>query len=513
VVLVVLNGLGIGAGAHGAATARAVTPFFDRAYQLYPHAELEASGPAVGLPAGESGNSEIGAETLGAGRVLEPERIRIQKALDNGELERNRVFQRLVSTAAGGSGRLHLLGLISDGGVHSSLRHLEAILAAIVHRGLTPILHAFTDGHDVRPRSAQTWIPSLEERLHRVGGVIATVSGRYYAMDRDQRWDRIAQAYRAIALGSGVGVGTAAEAIEQAYNRDESDEFIQPSVIAGTRPIQEGESALCFNFRADRARQLTHALSRAHPDRLGRELKDLPRVELSALATWTVYDEAFALPALFDRAEITGSIGELVSRAGLRQLRIAETENRATATAFLNGGREQPFSGEDRILVPSREDVPTYDLAPEMSAIELTDRLLDALDGADYPFVVVSYANAEMVARTGVINAFVRAVEVLDACLDRVTSSVLGRGGTLLITADRGNLDPLLAPSSGDPQTARATGTVPVLWVIDPAEGRGIRNGGLADVAPSLCRLLDVEVPEEMTGRCLLTGDLPFSNS
>jgi 2,3-bisphosphoglycerate-independent phosphoglycerate mutase len=448
------------------------------------------------------GNSEVGHLTLGAGRILDQDIVRIQKALDAGELESNAEFEGLLG-AAGETGRLHLLGLISDGGVHSSLDHLNALLDILERRGIAPILHAFTDGRDTPPRSALTWIAPLETRLRALGGGIATVSGRYYAMDRDRRWERVAQAYRALVQREGIGVGTAVEAIEKAYARGENDEFIQPSVVAEGQVLGDGEVALWFNFRADRARELTNALTRVRPDVLGREITELPAPMLAGLATWTLYDEAFDLPMIFESIEVTSSLGEVVSRSGLRQLRIAETEKYAHVTYFFNGGREESFPGEDRILVPSPKDVPTYDLKPEMSGIEVTDRLLEALS-EDYAFVLVNYANPDMVGHTGVAPAAIRAVEVVDSCLDRLTATVLERGGTLLITADHGNVEQMVDPETGQPHTAHTTNPVPLYWIIDPADGHRVENGGLCDIAPTLCSLLALEVPTEMTGRNLV---------
>ena len=502
VVLAVLDGFGIGPGEDP--TAGVDTPFFDRARRLYPHASLEASGTAVGIPDGLMGNSEVGHMTLGAGRIIDQDIVRIQKALDEGELERNEVFTRLLRIAADGPGRLHLLGLVSDGRVHSSFEHLEAILEVVDRRGLAPILHAFTDGRDTPPRSALQWLVPLEKRLAAMGGGIATVSGRYYAMDRDQRWDRIDRAYRAVAERDGIEVATALEAVEKGYGRDEGDEFIQPSVVGTTPGLSDGEVALFFNFRADRARELTNMITRERPELLGPEGEALPRIRLAALATWTAYDARFHLPTVFPPIEVSACLGEVLSRRGLKQLRIAETEKYAHVTYFFSGGREKPFSGEDRILVPSARDVATYDLKPEMSAVEVTDRLIEALEHEDYAFVLVNYANPDMVGHTGIRAAAVRAIEVVDACLDRVCQAVLARGGTLLITSDHGNVERMIDPETGSPHTAHTTNRVPILWVVDPPTGT-VQDGGLADVAPSLCLLLNLEVPVEMTGRCLIS--------
>jgi 2,3-bisphosphoglycerate-independent phosphoglycerate mutase len=504
VVLVVLDGFGIGDGGAGDVTVLADAPFLERAFRLYPSARVETSGRWVGLPDGLMGNSEVGHMTLGAGRVIEQDIVRIQRAIDASELTRNAAFQELLHSAEQAANRLHLFGLVSDGGVHSCLDHLDGILAQLEARGIAPVLHAFTDGRDTPPQSALRWIAPLEARLRRLGGGIASVSGRYWAMDRDRRWERVARAYRAIVERQGVEVASAVEAVEKAYAREEGDEFILPTVIAGGVAFGDGDAGLFFNFRADRARELTNAFTRVSPEKLGAEIEELRRIAPGCFATWTHYDDDFDLPGIFQDIEVTSSLGELVSRQGLRQLRIAETEKYAHVTYFFNGGREEPFPDEDRILVPSPKDVATYDQKPEMSALEVTDRLLDALAREDYAFVLLNYANPDMVGHTGVIPAAVRAVEVVDACLDRVTGAVLAAGGTLLVTADHGNLEQLLDPETGGPHTAHTTNPVPLIWVVDPADGRGLDDGALADIAPTLCALLGLEPAPEMTGRSLL---------
>ena len=510
VCLVVLDGFGIGSGDRGDATALADTPFFDRATRLYPHARLATSGSAVGLPEGQMGNSEVGHMTLGAGRLIDHDLIRIQKAIDDGSFARNPALAAALDAAERARGRLHLMGLVSNGGVHSSLDHLDGLLDLCAARGIAPVLHAFSDGRDTPPQSALRWIGPLEERLRGQGGCIATVSGRYFAMDRDRRWQRVARAYRAIVQRDGQPAATAVEAIEKSYAREVGDEFIEPAVIGDAPELADGDAVLHFNFRADRARELANALTRVCADDLGDEVSALAPVRPGSFTCLTRYDERFGLPVAFSPVEIRDSLGELVSRAGLRQLRIAETEKYAHVTYFFNGGVEQPLDGEDRILVPSPTDVPTYDRKPEMSAVQVTDRLLEALAGEDYAFVLVNYANPDMVGHTGVIPAAVRAVEVVDACLDRVCAQVLGQGGTLLITADHGNIEQLVDDQTGQPHTAHTTNAVPVWWVVD-GEGQLIRDGGLADVAPTLCDLLGLERPALMSGRSLC--DAPSSSS
>jgi 2,3-bisphosphoglycerate-independent phosphoglycerate mutase len=504
VCLIVLDGFGLGEGGPGDCTALADTPFFDRARRLYPQSRLATSGESVGLPQGQMGNSEVGHMTLGAGRILYQDIVRIQRAIDGGELARNAPFQRLLDAAERGPRRLHLLGLVSDGGVHSSLGHLAGILDAVEARGIAPVLHAFTDGRDTPPRSALEWIAPLERRTRAAGGCIATVCGRYFAMDRDRRFERVARAYRALVLRDGLPAASAVEAVEKAYGRDEGDEFVAPTVVGGGPALARGEVALFWNFRADRARELTNALTRARPEKLGREITELEAPGLAAFASLTSYDADFGLPVLFEPADATQGLGELVARLGMRQLRIAETEKYAHVTYFFNGGLEAALPGEDRILVPSPKDVPTYDLKPEMSAVSVTDRLCDAIANANYDFILVNYANPDMVGHTGVIAAGVRAVEVVDACLDRVTAAVLAKGGTLLVTADHGNVEQLIDPATGGPHTAHTTNDVPLFWVVADARGRRLRDGGLADIAPTLCELLGIEIPPQMTGKSLL---------
>ena len=506
ICLVVLDGFGIGDGGVGDATALADAPFLRRARELYPYAELDTSGPAVGLPPGQMGNSEVGHMTLGAGRVIEQDVTRIQKAIAAGELATNAALQNLLARAEQSGGALHLMGLISDGCVHSSLDHLSGILDLLGSRGVRPVLHAFTDGRDTPPRSARQFVQPLEARLRELGGCIATVSGRYFAMDRDGRWARIARAYRAIASREGHSTPSGVDAIDAAYARGEDDEFIEPSVVEGGAPLADGDALLFINFRADRGRELTNALTRTRPELLGREIAELPALDLGAAATLTVYDEKSTVPALFPAREVPHSLGELIAVADRRQLRIAETEKYAHVTYFFSGGHEEPFPGEARSLIPSPRAVPTYDKKPEMSAVAVTDALLEALDNTAYAFVLVNYANPDMVGHTGVIDASVKAVEVVDACLDRLTSALLARGGSLLITADHGNVEQLLDPETGSVHTAHTTNPVPLYWVSDGTEKSRLESGGLSDVATSLCGLLGLERAPEMTGKNLCTG-------
>jgi 2,3-bisphosphoglycerate-independent phosphoglycerate mutase len=504
VVLVVLDGYGLGHGGPGDATALAHAPFFAKLRADAPAAKIETSGAAVGLPDGQMGNSEVGHTTLGAGRIIDMDIVRIAKAIGAGELAGNPAMQNLLDAAERAGGKLHLLGLVSDGGVHSSLEHVFGILRLLEGRGIRPIVHAFTDGRDTAPRCANDFVGPLEARCKALGGGIATVIGRYWAMDRDKRWERVARAYAAIVSRTGRTAPTAVAAVEQGWAAGEGDEFISPTVIDGGLPFADGDAALFFNFRADRARELTNAIARVHPEQVGPELAALPRVRPGSFTTMTEYDQTFGLPALFGPVDVTQSFGELVAATGARQLRIAETEKYAHVTYFFNGGRETPFANEDRILIPSPRDVPTYDLKPEMSAVAVTDALVEALGKHDYAFVLVNYANPDMVGHTGVIPAGVRAVETVDGCLERLCTAVLARGGELLITADHGNIEELIDPDTGQPHTAHTTNPVPIYWVTRDPRARGLRDGGLSDLAPSLCELLGLPVPRQMTGRSLL---------
>ena len=504
VVLIVLDGFGLGDGGPGDATARAHAPFFARANRDFPHARLETSGPAVGLPPGQMGNSEVGHMTMGAGRIVEMDMTRISKAFANGSAARVPAIRDALDAAARGAGRLHLLGLVSDGGVHSSDEHLLALLEACRSRGVQPVLHAFLDGRDTPPRSALQHLGRVLPPLAAAGGHVATVIGRYWAMDRDQRWERIARAYRAMVCRDGIAAPDALAAVRAAYSRDESDEFVQPTVIEGGAPLADGDVALFFNFRADRARELTNALTGALPERFQDKLVRDRVVRLERFVCLTEYDAEFALPIAFPSEMPKHILGELLAEGRLPQLRMAETEKYAHVTFFFNSGREEPFAGEDRVLVPSPRDVATYDHKPEMSAEPLTRELLARLDERDYAFVLVNFAIPDMVGHTGVLAAAVKAVETVDRCLERIAERVLALGGSALLTADHGNCECMIDPASGGPHTAHTTNPVPIWWITSDARGRRLRDGGLADLAPTLLALLELPVPPEMTGRSLI---------
>jgi 2,3-bisphosphoglycerate-independent phosphoglycerate mutase len=504
VMLIVLDGFGIGDGGEADATARGHTPFFDRARRELPMACLRTSGEAVGLPPGQMGNSEVGHMTLGAGRIIEQELTRISRALTSGEAASNPALRTAFAVAEGRGGTLHLMGLVSDGGVHSHVEHLEALLALCRERGVRPVVHVFLDGRDTPPNSGLGFVERLLPHVESAGGRIATVSGRYYAMDRDGRWDRIQKAYDALVLGEGIEAEDPVEAVKAAYARGEGDEFVKPTVVAEGAGIRDGDAVVFTNFRADRARQITAALANVGVQRLEGELERKRVPKLAAFVCFTEYDAEFDLPVVFATKSARQILAEILAERGLRQLRIAETEKYAHVTFFFNCGLEKPFPGEDRVLVPSPRDVPTYDHKPEMSAPMVTEKLLAHLAGGDYAFVLVNYANPDMVGHTGVLQAAVKAVETIDACLSRVCEVALAMGGEVLITSDHGNCELMVDPETGEPHTAHTTNPVPIWWVTRDPRGRRLRHGGLADVAPTLLELLGLPRPPEMTGRSLL---------
>jgi len=503
-MLVVLDGFGIGDGGPADATACAHAPFFAHARRDLPMARIETSGEAVGLPPGQMGNSEVGHMTLGSGRIVEMDMTRISKLLAGGNAAGNPVLQDAFAALAASGGQLHLMGLVSDGGVHSHQSHLEALLAHCRERSVRPVVHAFLDGRDTPPRSALGFVRALLPHVEAAGGRIATVSGRYFAMDRDQRWERVQRAYDAIVLGEGMPADDALSAIEDAYRLGQGDEFVEPCVVAGGAPLADGDVVIFFNFRADRARQLTAALADVCEQRFAKQLVRRRVPKLASFVCFSEYDAAFGLPVAFPSERPKRILGELLAELGLAQLRVAETEKYAHVTFFFNCGLEPPFPGEERVLVPSPRNVPTYDLAPEMSAYTVTEKLLHAIARADWSFILVNYANPDMVGHTGVLPAAVKAVEVVDACLARAVDAVLEQDGDVLITADHGNCELMVDPQTGEPHTAHTTNPVPIWWATRHAGGRRLRDGGLSDVAPTVLHLLGLPVPPEMTGRSLI---------
>ena len=502
VCLVVLDGFGIGDDPARDALQAAPMWNWHRVLAEFPHCRLEASGEAVGLPAGQMGNSEVGHLNLGAGFPVLQDLPRISAAIDDGSFFANEALTAACRRALDGGGRLHLLGLVGPGGIHALDEHLVAMVE-LAHRSGLPadrvLFHAFTDGRDSPPRSAAAYVPVLEARFAGHARV-ATVSGRFYAMDRDQRWDRTQRAYDAIVHGVGLAARTAVGAVTEAYARDEGDEFIQPTVVGDAVAMEARDVVVHLNFRADRARQLSQALALEEFTAFDRGSTP-GRLDLTTL---TEYQSPLELPVhvAFGPIEID-SLAAHLARRGMRQLHVAETEKYAHVTYFFNGGVEAPFPGEDRILVPSTRAVATYDLAPEMSAGPITDRVVGALEAGGYDLIVANYANPDMVGHTGVWSAAIQAAEVVDACLGRLIRSATGTDSPLVITADHGNIEQM-RDAEGRPQTAHTTSPVPLVLVDAERQGARLRDGTLADVAPTLCELMGIAPGPEMTGTSLI---------
>ncbi len=506
VVLCVLDGWGHRTESEDNAIALANTPVWDRLMATRPHGLLDAASTAVGLPRGQMGNSEVGHMNLGAGRVVMQDLPRIDQAVAAGTLAAIPAFDELVARLTASGGVCHLMGLMSPGGVHSHQTHIAALGRALCERGVKVAVHAFLDGRDTPPSSACDDLRDFASAVAGAAGLrVATVAGRYYAMDRDSRWPRVAKAYDAMVLASGDTAPDADAAVAAAYARGETDEFVPPTVIAGYSGMKDGDGVLIANFRADRVRQIATALLDPAFEGFTRRAT----VRFAAACGMTEYSTELNahLTTLFPPIRLTGVLGEVVAAAGLKQLRIAETEKHAHVTYFLNGGAETPFPGEERILVPSPK-VATYDLKPEMSAAEVTDKLVEAIASDRFDLVVVNYANADMVGHTGKLEAVIGAVETVDGCLGRLVDAVSESGGALVITADHGNAEMLRDRPRQQPHTAHTSNPVPFVVVVGPgaAEVRA-RDGRLADVAPTLLELLGLARPAEMTGESLLAPD------
>ena len=505
VMLMILDGFGIAEKSEGNAVALANKPNFDRLVKEYPNTQLQASGMAVGLPEGQMGNSEVGHLNIGAGRIVYQELTRITKAIEDGDFFENEALMKAMKNAKENNASLHLMGLLSDGGVHSHIEHLKGLLEFAKKEGLQKVyVHAFMDGRDVPPSSGKDFIIKAEEMMKEVGvGQIATVSGRYYAMDRDNRWERVQLAYNAIVLGEGEKASSAVEAIDNSYHDEKTDEFVLPCVIEEdghpTATIKNGDSVVFFNFRPDRARELTRAINDKEFAGFNRETLNLTFV------TMTQYDKTLErVNIAFKPQTLVNTLGEYVSSKGLEQLRIAETEKYAHVTFFFNGGVEKENPGEERKVIPSPK-VATYDLKPEMSAYEVTDELLNRLDQDKYDMIILNFANPDMVGHTGVVQAAVKAIEAVDECLGKIVDKVLEKDGTVFITADHGNAETEIDFSTGNPFTAHTTNPVPFVWVSKNINGRTLKSGKLADIAPTMLNVMNLEVPKEMTGECLIT--------
>jgi 2,3-bisphosphoglycerate-independent phosphoglycerate mutase len=502
-VFCVLDGFGLAPPSPTNAISQARTPHWDRFWSTAPHARLSASGEDVGLPAGQFGNSEVGHLNLGAGRIVYQDILRITRSIREGSFYDNPALVAACDHTQRTGGALHFLGLVSDGGVHSHLSHLAGLLELTRRRGVSGVfLHAFLDGRDTPPRSALRYVEETEKMFAAAGvGRCATVSGRYWAMDRDQRWDRTERAYAAMVRGEGESATSFREAVERGYARGENDEFVNPTVVTdGGGPvaaIRSGDACVCFNFRPDRARQITRALALGEvpfdrPDRPG----DLLYV------CFTRYQAEFGLPIAFPPQTVAGTLGEVYAARGLRQLRLAETEKYAHVTYFFSGGVEKPMAGEDRLMIPSPK-VATYDLAPEMSAFGITEALEADLARDEHDLVVMNYANADMVGHTGVLPAAIRAIEALDTCLGRVEEAVRGAGGVLLITADHGNAEEMWDAVHDCPHTAHTDNLVPLVILGDSEPSLQLRDGRLADVARTILRRVGMAPSDAMTGENL----------
>jgi 2,3-bisphosphoglycerate-independent phosphoglycerate mutase len=497
--LIIFDGWGLRAGTEANAIRKAHTPVMDRLWATQAHTELDASGEAVGLPPGIMGNSEVGHLTIGTGRVIYQDLMRITKAIETGAFFKNDALVSLMRRLVQDNRTLHLWGLLSDGSVHSHIDHLVALIEMGVREGVGDIaVHAVLDGRDKPPRSALPFVDQVEAKLKEAGrGRITTVSGRYYAMDRDKRWDRIERAWRAIVLGEGLPGESARGVIEAAYAKDQTDEFVEPHVIGEPHPMRDGDGAACYNFRADRARELTEALTSA--DFKGFERQRFPHINYVCM---TEYDRRLGLRLAFGREEIHNMLAEVFAREGLRNLRIAETEKYAHVTYFLNGGVEKPFPLEERILISSSK-VATYDLEPAMQAVAIARRAAEEIGKHNFDVIVMNFANPDMVGHTGHMEATVKAVEEADKALGIVLDALEPAGGVALITSDHGNAEFMADPATGQPHTAHTTNPVPLILDDHKYKGALAAGGTLADVAPTFLAMLGIAKPPEMTG-----GDL-----
>ncbi|MGB5396971.1 MAG: 2,3-bisphosphoglycerate-independent phosphoglycerate mutase [Gammaproteobacteria bacterium] len=494
VLLAIFDGFGLNPSRAHNAWALARTPHLDHYFSSYPHTVLQASGRAVGLPDGQFGNSEVGHLTLGSGRVLEQDLIRVANSIYGGNFEQLPAWQAIIN----GAKRLHLVGLVSDGGVHSHIEHLHGILSLLRNTNIEPVIHMITDGRDTAPKAALSYLADLEESLASLGrGFIATVSGRYSAMDRAKHWDRTQRAWQAMVLGQGFTAESPREAIESAYARGEGDEFIQPTVMVGHGGIAPDEPVLFFNFRSDRARQLSAACGLENFDGF-----DRGGIRLKNLACMTEYDATYPFPILFQPQMPTQVLAEVISEAGLAQLHCSETEKFAHVTYFFNGGREPPHPLEERIIVPS-PSVATYDIQPEMSAGQIANELIAAIESGKYSFIVTNFANADMVGHTARREAIIKAVEAMDLQSHRVFKSALEHNWRIMLTADHGNCDEMIDPNTGEAHTQHTPYPVPFL-IMGEGPVRLSTGRGLADIAPTVLELLGIPQPQVMTGRSVV---------
>lgn len=508
-LLMVLDGWGTGSHCDGNAITNANPRNFYRFREEYAATELKCSGKDVGLPAGQMGNSEVGHLNMGAGRIVYQEISRISNAIEDGSFFENPVLRAAVQSARDKQAAVHLMGLLSDGGVHSHMEHILALLDLCRREEAERVyVHAFLDGRDVGPKTAPQYLQQLDEYMKSIGlGRFATISGRFYAMDRDNRWDRVEKAYSALVCGEGNPAPNWAAAMESSYEARITDEFVEPVVIVDSQgepiaTVNDNDSIIFFNFRADRAREITRAFVDEDFSHFERQRR--PRVNYVMM---TQYDVTIDAPIAFEPQNLKQTLGEVLAQNGLRQLRIAETEKYAHVTFFFNGGVEKPNVNEERILVPS-PTVKTYNMKPEMSAVEVTDRVVAAIDQDCYDVIIMNYANPDMVGHTGILDAAIEAVRVVDQCLARVTERVLAHDGVVLMTADHGNCETMQCPITGGPFTAHTNNKVPFILISDRLKEARLREGGaLCDIAPTMLELLNIDIPREMTGRSLILHD------
>lgn len=496
-LLIILDGFGMNPSKINNAVIEAHTPNLDRYFSSYPHTALEASGIGVGLPVGQMGNSEVGHMTIGCGSIVKQDLIRIDDAIEDGSFFTNPALVSAIKQAQQKDRPLHLIGLVSDGGVHSHINHLVALIKMCAQYHVVAQVHLITDGRDAAPKSAMSFIPEIELTLSEYGGVIGTISGRYYAMDRDRRWSRTELAWNAIVNGEGNQAKNITLAIQDAYDAGESDEFIKPTILPDYIPIEKGDELIFFNFRNDRSRQLTAALS--HGDFSCFERGDFEPITVTCM---TQYDPEFLTPIAFPPMRPKVTLGRIVSQAGYRQLHCAETEKYPHVTFFFNGGREHRFPGEDRNMIPS-PDVSTYDLMPEMNAKAVADEMITALKSHEYEFLVVNFANGDMVGHTAVREAILKAVETLDLEVGRVLDIAVDEGYSIILTADHGNCDEMVDPVTGEPHTQHTIYPVPCM-IIDEVPWRLATGENLSAIAPTLLQLMGIAQPEEMQGKSLL---------